>query len=71
MNAVAPGFVDTGFAGLTSELMEKLGKVTPMGRLPTVEEVANAALFLAADATGITAQTIFVDCGVTVLQPMV
>ncbi len=71
VNAVAPGFVDTGFAGLTSELMEKLGKVTPMGRLPTVEEVANAALFLAADATGITAQTIFVDCGVTVLQPTV
>ena len=71
VNAVAPGFVDTGFAGLTSEMMEKLGKVTPMGRLPTVEEVANAALFLAADATGITAQTIFVDCGVTVLQPMV
>jgi len=71
VNAVAPGFVDTGFAGLTSELMEKLGKVTPMGRLPTGEEVANAALFLAADATGITAQTIFVDCGVTVLQPMV
>jgi 3-oxoacyl-[acyl-carrier protein] reductase len=71
VNAVAPGFVNTGFAGLTSDFMEKLGKVTPIGRLPTVEEVANAALFLAADASGITAQTIFVDCGVTVLQPMV
>ncbi len=70
VNAVAPGFVDTGFAGLTSEMMAKLGQVTPMGRLVTVEEVASAALFLAADAGGMTGQTIQVDCGVTVLQPM-
>ncbi len=70
INAVAPGFVDTGFAGLTSGVMERHAKVSPMGRIPTVEDVATAVLFLAADATGLTGQTIQVDCGVTVLQPM-
>jgi len=71
VNAIAPGFVDTGFVDWPREVLEKNIKVSPMGRIPTVEDVANAALFLACDATGITAQTIFVDCGVTVLQPVV
>jgi NAD(P)-dependent dehydrogenase (short-subunit alcohol dehydrogenase family) len=51
--------------------LEKQARVNPMGRIPTVDDIANAALFLACDATGITAHTIFVDCGVTVLQPVV
>jgi enoyl-[acyl-carrier-protein] reductase (NADH) len=42
-----------------------------MGRIPTVEDAANAVLYLACDATGVTAQTIFIDCGVTALQPLV
>ena len=71
VNAIAPGFVDTGFVDWPREVLEKNIKVSPMGRIPTVNDVANAALFLACDATGITAQTIFVDCGVTVLQPVV
>jgi 3-oxoacyl-[acyl-carrier protein] reductase len=71
VNAVAPGFVDTGFAGWTGDSMGKFARVSPMGRISTPEDVANAVLFLAADATGITAQTIQVDCGVTVLQPEV
>jgi 3-oxoacyl-[acyl-carrier protein] reductase len=71
VNAIAPGFVDTHFVDWPREAMEKNVKVSPMGRIPTVDDVANAALFLAADATGITAHTIFVDCGVTVLQPVV
>ncbi len=71
VNAIAPGFVDTGFVDWPREAMEKNIAVSPMGRIPTVEDIANAALFLACDATGITAQTIFVDCGVTVLQPVV
>jgi len=71
VNAIAPGFVDTGFVDWPREVLEKNIKVSPMGRIPTVDDVANAALFLACDATGITAQTIFVDCGVTVLQPVV
>jgi 3-oxoacyl-[acyl-carrier protein] reductase len=71
VNAIAPGFVNTGFVDWPPEVLEKNIKVSPMGRIPTVDDIANAALFLACDATGITAQTIFVDCGVTVLQPVV
>jgi len=71
VNAIAPGFVDTHFVDWPREAMEKNVKVSPMGRIPTVDDIANAALFLASDATGITAHTIFVDCGVTALQPVV
>lgn len=71
VNAIAPGFVDTQFVDWPREAMEKNIKVSPMGRIPTVDDIANAALFLACDATGITAHTIFVDCGVTALQPVV
>jgi 3-oxoacyl-[acyl-carrier protein] reductase len=71
VNAIAPGFVDTHFVDWPGEAMEKNVKVSPMGRIPTVDDIANAALFLACDATGITAHTIIVDCGVTVLQPVV
>jgi 3-oxoacyl-[acyl-carrier protein] reductase len=70
VNAIAPGFVDTGFVDWPREVMEKNIQVSPMGRIPTVDDVANAVLYLACDATGVTAQTIFVDCGVTVLQPV-
>ncbi len=71
VNAIAPGFVDTHFVDWPPEVREKNIKTSPMGRIPTVDDIANAALFLACDATGITAHTIFVDCGVTVLQPVV
>jgi len=71
VNSVAPGFVDTHFVDWPREAMEKNVKVSPMGRIPTVDDIANATLFLACDATGITAHTILVDCGVTVLQPVV
>jgi len=71
VNSIAPGFLDTHFVDWPREVMEKNIRVSPMGRIPTVDDIANAALFLACDATGITAQTILVDCGVTVLQPVV
>jgi len=71
VNAIAPGFVDTHFVDWPPEVLEKNIKTSPMGRIPTVDDIANAALFLACDATGITAHTILVDCGVTVLQPVV
>lgn len=71
VNAIAPGFVDTKFVDWPPDVIEKNIRISPMGRIPTPEDIANAALFLACDATGITAQTIFVDCGVTALQPTV
>jgi len=70
VNAVGPGFIDTptlGVAGLTPEAraqMAQLGdQITPMRRHGTPDEVARAALFLAADATFTTGIEIAVDGG--------
>ncbi len=71
VNAIAPGFVDTGFVEWPPEFIEKQKAINPMGRIPTVDDVASAVLFLVSDASAITAQTVFVDGGVTVLQPVV
>jgi NAD(P)-dependent dehydrogenase (short-subunit alcohol dehydrogenase family) len=40
----------------------------PLKRISTPEEVAAAVLFLAADATAMTGETIRVDCGVISLR---
>jgi len=71
VNAIAPGFVDTGFVDWPVGAKEKAVAGSPMGRIPTVDDAANAVLYLACDATGVTAQTILVDCGVTALLPVV
>lgn len=71
VNAIAPGFVDTGFVNWPAGAREKAVAGSPMGRIPTPEDAANAVLYLACDATGVTAQTILVDCGVTTLLPNV
>lgn len=67
VNAVAPGFIDTP---LDRELKTKeenpldLTTRTPMRRLGTIEETANAFLFLASDeASYITGTTLVVDGG--------
>jgi len=70
VNAIAPGFVDTGFVDWPTGVKEKAVAGSPMGRIPTVDDAANAVLYLACDATGVTAQTIFIDCGVTALLPV-
>ena len=67
VNAVAPGLVHTRFAGWPDEAFETGRKVSPLRRIASVEEVASTVLFLAADATAITAETILVDCGATIL----
>ena len=71
VNAIAPGFVDTGFVDWPVGAKEKAVAGSPMGRIPTVDDAANAVLYLACDASGVTAQTILVDCGVTALLPVV
>ncbi|MFE3446479.1 SDR family NAD(P)-dependent oxidoreductase [Nocardia sp. NPDC059180] len=70
VNAVAPGFILTpsmGVAELTEEQRAEFirdGKeTTPMGRPGTVDEVASAALYLAADATFTTGTELIVDGG--------
>ena len=68
VNAIAPGLVHTRFAGWPPETFVNGAAQAPLGRIATVEEVAAAALFLAADATAMTGETIKVDCGVIALR---
>jgi NAD(P)-dependent dehydrogenase (short-subunit alcohol dehydrogenase family) len=72
VNAVAPTFMDTPFwSGLSRAQFEQIraGFVTkvPLGRLGTVEEVAEAYLYLMT-ATFVTGQVLAVDGGVSVTQ---
>ncbi|MDF2725814.1 MAG: fabG2 2 [Paenibacillus sp.] len=65
-NAVAPGFIDTPLDRKLKQQDTSLNLTarTPMGRMGTVEEVANAFLFLASDdASYITGTTLVVDGG--------
>ena len=60
INAVAPGVVYTPLHGDTPQaVMESL---SPMGRPSTVEEIANAVLYLA-EAPTVTGTTLYVDGG--------
>ncbi|MBT8363923.1 MAG: SDR family oxidoreductase [Deltaproteobacteria bacterium] len=63
VNAIAPGFIDTGFVNWTPEVLEELQKPTRLGRKTGPEDVADAAVYLAADAKSTTGQTILVDAG--------
>jgi 3-oxoacyl-[acyl-carrier protein] reductase len=65
VNAIAPGFVPTALTEvLSEEMMQSVVSNTPLGRLGTVEDVANAVLFLASDeAAFITGQVLTVDGG--------
>jgi len=65
VNAVAPGFIQTDMTNALSEAQKnELASQIPMGRLGTVNEVAQAVLFLAGDSGAyITAQTLHVNGG--------
>ncbi len=67
VNAIAPGLVRTRFAGWPQEAFDTGEVVSPLKRIASIEEVASTVLFLAADATAITAETILIDCGATAL----
>jgi 3-oxoacyl-[acyl-carrier protein] reductase len=64
-NAVAPGFIETSMtAVLSEELREAALKMIPLGRIGTVEDVANAASFLASEeASYITGHVLDVNGG--------
>ncbi|CAG0934068.1 3-oxoacyl-[acyl-carrier protein] reductase [Thermoflexales bacterium] len=65
VNAVAPGFVPTDLtATLPQNLLDEAIKMTPLGRLGTIEDVAYAVAFLASDeAAYITGHVLSVDGG--------
>jgi 3-oxoacyl-[acyl-carrier protein] reductase len=76
INAIMPGNIVTeGLESLGPEYRASMEASIPLGRLGSVADIANAALFLASDEAGyITAQTLVVDGGQTVpesLQAMV
>lgn len=64
-NAIAPGFIETAMtAKLTEEVKENYKKGIPLGRMGSVDDVANAVLFLVSEqAAYITGQVLHVDGG--------
>jgi 3-oxoacyl-[acyl-carrier protein] reductase len=65
VNAIAPGFIDTDMTRAISEqARETLASRIPLGRLGSVEDVANLVAFLVSDdANYITGQVVHVDGG--------
>lgn len=68
VNAVAPGLLATGFGGglITRDLLAQVGSLTPIGRPATVEEAADAVVFLLGNEA-MTGYTTIVDGGLTAL----
>ncbi len=68
VNAVAPGFIATDMAAkLGDEVIEQITAETPLGRLGSPQDVADAVLFLASEAASfITGHVLVVDGGLTV-----
>ena len=70
VNAIGPGFIETPMTqGLrdNAEGSEMIMATTPMGRLGTVEEMANCALYLACDESSYTTgQILFPNGGIFV-----
>ena len=65
VNAIAPGFIKTDMTdALPEEQKEFLASQIPLGRLGTVDEIAESVLFLAGESGAyITAQTLHVNGG--------
>ena len=65
VNAIAPGFITTDMtAALSDSIKEKMLEQIPLKRMGTVQDIANAALFLASDDSAyITGQVLTVDGG--------
>ena len=64
VNTILPGLIDTPMLGENPPgYIEELSKLVPFGRLGTVDEVANAVLFLASDEARYVSGTEFSVCG--------
>jgi len=68
VNAIAPGLIETRFAGWTTAHFERAAEFSPLKRIVKADEVGELALFLAADATGMTGETVVIDSGMTSLR---
>ena len=65
VNAVAPGFIETDMTGdLSEEQQNALLQKIPIGRMGSVQDIANVVSFLVSDAAGyVTGETIHVNGG--------
>lgn len=72
INAVMPGNIVTeGLEGLGQAYLDTMAASIPLKRLGAVEDIGNAALFLASDEAGyITGQQIIVDGGQTLPESL-
>lgn len=68
-NAIAPGYIKTEMTDLLKEeVQQEILKKVPMNAMGSVEDVANAVLFLASDLSSyITGKTITVDGGMVMI----
>ena len=68
VNAIAPGATLTERTTADTQYQKIWSTITPIGKPATVQDIANAALFLLSDKAGhITGQTLIVDGGWTVV----
>ena len=67
INSIAPGLVETKFAGAllqNKDIVERIEASTPVRRVGQPDDIAGLALFLASDASNfVTGQTIVADGG--------
>ncbi|MCM3662954.1 3-oxoacyl-ACP reductase FabG [Mesobacillus subterraneus] len=66
VNAVAPGFIETGMtAKVPEKVLEQMKMLVPLGRLGLPQDIANAYLFLASDESNyVNGTTLHVDGGI-------
>jgi 3-oxoacyl-[acyl-carrier protein] reductase len=66
VNAVAPGFIETGMtAKVPEKILDQMKLMVPLGRLGLPEDIANAYLFLASDESNYVNGTVLhVDGGI-------
>ena len=63
-NVIAPGYIETEMTDvLSDEVKANFLKNIPLGRLGSVEEIANAALFLASSASSYISGQVLSVCG--------
>ena len=69
VNCVAPGFIITAMTDILSdEQQDKLRAGIPSGRMGTVDDIANACVYLASDEAGyVTGQTLHVNGGMAMI----
>lgn len=68
VNAIAPGYIDTDMTSVLSDsVKENVLSAIPLGRMGSVKDIADMAVFLASDkASYITGQVISVDGGMNI-----